>query len=192
MTHRRSAINCSPSSQTGAVLIVGLIMLLLMTVVGLAAIRGSGMQELMAGNTRDRNLAFQAAEAGLRVGEAIDTDTAAYDGTDGTFPDLNQFGMTPQRPARWTAVDWATHGANSGLDFSPSVPNPPQYVVERVVLPVGAVERAEGSGLSVNASGSGLNLPEPEFFRVSGRGTGGTTNTEVVLQTMVKKIEVTN
>lgn len=57
--------------QRGSTLLVGLVMLLLMTFIGLAAIRGSGMQELMAGNMRDRQLAFQAAESALREAEGV-------------------------------------------------------------------------------------------------------------------------
>lgn len=56
--------------QTGAALIVGLVMLLVMTVLGVAAMQTSLLEEKMAGNYRDQNLAFQAAEAALRDAEA--------------------------------------------------------------------------------------------------------------------------
>lgn len=62
-------MNCK--SQQGAILIVALIMLLLVTVIGLASMRGTSMQERMAGNLRDQELALQAAEAALRQGEAL-------------------------------------------------------------------------------------------------------------------------
>lgn len=55
--------------QQGAVLIVALIMLLLLTIIGLSSMRGTSMQESMAGNMRDSNLALQASEAALRKGE---------------------------------------------------------------------------------------------------------------------------
>jgi hypothetical protein len=57
-------------NQSGMVLLVALVMVGLMSIIAVAAIRGSNMQEAMAGNLRDRNLAFQSAEAGLRIGEA--------------------------------------------------------------------------------------------------------------------------
>ena len=50
-----------PSKQQGAVLLVALIMLLLLTVIGVAAMRDTNLQERMAGNMRDHALAFQAA-----------------------------------------------------------------------------------------------------------------------------------
>jgi type IV pilus assembly protein PilX len=55
--------------QRGAALIVALLMLLVMTVLGVAAMGVTRMEERMAGNTRDIDVAFQAAEAGLRDSE---------------------------------------------------------------------------------------------------------------------------
>ncbi|GAB5486409.1 MAG: hypothetical protein Pars93KO_28430 [Parasphingorhabdus sp.] len=57
------------SRQHGAALIVGLIILLLMTLIGVFAMRGGVMQEKMANNLRDRELAHQAAEVALRDAE---------------------------------------------------------------------------------------------------------------------------
>lgn len=58
-----------PRAQQGSVLIIALIMLLLLIMVSLASMRDTSLQEAMAGNTRDSNLALQAAEAALRKGE---------------------------------------------------------------------------------------------------------------------------
>jgi type IV pilus assembly protein PilX len=58
-----------PVRQRGAVLVVALLMLLVMTILGVTAMQMSRMEERMAGNSRDTNLAFQGAEAGLRDGE---------------------------------------------------------------------------------------------------------------------------
>lgn len=52
-------------------MIVALVMLLLLTIIGTASIRDTSLQEKMAANLRDYNLAFQAAEAGLREGERV-------------------------------------------------------------------------------------------------------------------------
>jgi type IV pilus assembly protein PilX len=46
-------------------------LLLVLTVLGVVMMQTSRMQERMAGNTRDLNLALQGAEAGLRYGEAV-------------------------------------------------------------------------------------------------------------------------
>ena len=55
--------------QRGVVLVVSLIMLLLMTLLSVSAMKTSLMEEKMAGNSRDVELAFQAAETGLRDAE---------------------------------------------------------------------------------------------------------------------------
>lgn len=51
----------------GAVLITGLIVLAVMTILGVSSMRGTLLEERMAGNLREHNNAFQAAEAGLQA-----------------------------------------------------------------------------------------------------------------------------
>jgi len=59
----------SPRNQRGAALIVVLILLMVMTLLGLASLRGTLMEERMAANMYDRSLGFQAAEAAMREAE---------------------------------------------------------------------------------------------------------------------------
>lgn len=67
-----------PRAQRGVALVVALILLVVITLVGLAAVSGTIMQNKMAANQYDRQIAFQASEAALREGEAaILTATAA-------------------------------------------------------------------------------------------------------------------
>ena len=69
ITHKvrsKQRLTTQLSKQKGAALIVGLVMLLLMTIIGLSAMQGTAMQEKMSGNMRDANLALQAGEAGMR------------------------------------------------------------------------------------------------------------------------------
>lgn len=63
-------INGTPRAQRGAVLLIALIMLLLLTVIGISSMRSTSLQERMAGNLRDESHALQAAEAAMRQGEA--------------------------------------------------------------------------------------------------------------------------
>lgn len=56
----------SPTRQRGVALYVALIMLLLLTLLGLAALQVTSMQERMSGNYRTFNLAFNRAEDALR------------------------------------------------------------------------------------------------------------------------------
>ena len=55
--------------QRGAVLVVSLIILLLMTIIGVSSMKTTTLEERMAGNLRDQNLSFQSAEAALIAGE---------------------------------------------------------------------------------------------------------------------------
>lgn len=57
------------SREKGAVLVVSMLLLMVMILLGLTAMQMTRMEERMAGNTRDGNLAFQGAEAGLRNAE---------------------------------------------------------------------------------------------------------------------------
>ena len=54
---------------SGATLVIAMLMLLVLTVLGLASMTMTRFEERMAGNSRDVNLAFQGAEAGLRDAE---------------------------------------------------------------------------------------------------------------------------
>ncbi len=59
------------TAQRGVALIICLILLLVMSLLGVAAIRGVAMEERMAGQSYDRSLAFQATEAALRAAELL-------------------------------------------------------------------------------------------------------------------------
>jgi len=66
--------------QGGASLVVVMILLVVMTLLGLAVLRSTLLEERMSANLLDRSYAFQAAEAALRQGEAVagaDTTRAA-------------------------------------------------------------------------------------------------------------------
>ena len=58
-----------PSRQRGSTLIVAMMLLLVMSMMAMTSLRGTVMQERISANAHDRYLAFQSAEAGLRMGE---------------------------------------------------------------------------------------------------------------------------
>lgn len=71
----------SSQRNSGNVLFVSLILLLVLTVIGISSISTTGLNEKMAANYRDHNLAFQAAEAALKAGEQRAKDISAiFDG----------------------------------------------------------------------------------------------------------------
>ena len=57
------------SGQAGSALIIALILLLVITVLAVAGMQNTILQERMAGNMHDRNIAFQNAESGLRTAQ---------------------------------------------------------------------------------------------------------------------------
>jgi type IV pilus assembly protein PilX len=59
------------TDQGGASLVVVMILLVVMTLLGLAVLRSTLLEERMSANLLDRSYAFQAAEAALRQGEAV-------------------------------------------------------------------------------------------------------------------------
>jgi len=168
----------SQSSQHGAVLIIGLIMMLLLTIIGLASIRGSDLQERMAGNMRDRNLAFQSAEAGLRAGELVSFGLSgtAVPNANGYFENLN-LSSTVKRPAVWEKVDWetGTYSIKLADNTIANVAEQPRYVIEKIIVPFDTAN--QGGGID-----AGSPQEDKLYYRVTSRGVGGTTDTEVVLQ----------
>jgi type IV pilus assembly protein PilX len=63
--------------QRGAVLVVALILLFAMSMLAATSMRGATLQVRMSANAYDRDLAFQSAEAGLRMGERTAENWAA-------------------------------------------------------------------------------------------------------------------
>lgn len=183
----KSKVPSAFRAQQGMVLVVGLIMVLLITIIGLAAIRGSGLQESMAGNMRDRNIAFQAAESALREGEAIVSPSNAVlpafgclDGT-GVCTDLSS---SPEKSViYWAATDWKKTAKETTLDFD-DVTNPPRYLVEELEVDIGAAAAAEGSAIDI---GGMMATGDSTPYRVTAQGFGISADTEVIVQSTYKR-----
>lgn len=69
----------TPRDQNGAALIVSLIILLVLTLLGVASMQTTTLEERMAGNLRDTSVSFEAAEAGLRSAEGYLESEWNYD-----------------------------------------------------------------------------------------------------------------
>lgn len=164
-------------NQRGAVLMVALIMLLLLTVIGMAAIRGSTLQERMAGNMRDRNVAFQSAEAGLRAAETVLNGLGAVPVGKGYGAAVD----TPGDPSFWDKTfDWTNKGLQAALGIT-YVNSQPQYYVETVKFTPGTVP---GDGVDIVSQSA---IDPPTVYRVTSRAEGGSSDTVVVLQSTYKR-----
>lgn len=181
MNHKKSY--CITRSQRGMTLIVGLIMVLIISIIAVSAIRGSNMQELMAGNMRDRNLAFQAAEAGLRMGELLvqsKGETLVFDGTNGLLQNQNKNGAVAGPVAGWNDSKWTQYSkALAVSEIELHLTRMPDYVIELIETEgAGAAASGEAIEYGVNEEESGNRA----IYRISSRGFGGSENSRVVLQ----------
>jgi Tfp pilus assembly protein PilX len=107
-----------PCRQTGAALAISLTLLAVATLVGVVAMQSTTQEEKMAGNLRDANLAFQAADSALLAGENILRNY--YWRWVGEFlQDRNLDGVQDGGlPFSWVVVP-------PGANFSQSCPPPP-------------------------------------------------------------------
>ncbi|MDO5610326.1 MAG: PilX N-terminal domain-containing pilus assembly protein [Pseudomonadota bacterium] len=129
-----NALNCRRygDGQQGISLLVVLILLLIMSVLGLAVLRGTLMQERMSANLLDRSLNFQAAEAALREGELLAQAQGASVPTAGSGcvnglceqPD-------PNNAPRWETDGFAGWRAAS-TSFAGTMASPSSFFVEHM------------------------------------------------------------
>jgi type IV pilus assembly protein PilX len=168
----------SLSQQSGVVLMVSLVMLLLLSIIGVTGSQVTALEEKMAGNSLEQNIAFQAAEAALRAGELVIENHPPADKLDLTVPP----GLVP--PPYANALHLATEGLDYKADTSwvdaesvefattiPSVSAQPRYFIEYI------------SDKPANPPTACSTPPTCiSFFRVTARGTGRQSTTRVFLQ----------
>ena len=122
------------AKQDGAVLIIALVMLLILTLLGVSVMESSVVEERMAGNNLDRNIAFQTAEASLRAGEAfvagLGNRPEPIDGaSSGSVSILGK--VPPGTPNWWTKSEawWDDNGTEYNEEFA-GTRKKPRYVIE--------------------------------------------------------------
>jgi type IV pilus assembly protein PilX len=169
--------------QQGAVLVIGLIMLLLLTVIGMSSIRGTDLQERMAGNARDHHLAFQATEAAVRSAENYlsGASISAYSNGAGYHKDLTG----PTSPLFWSPEDWGTGevaGTKEVVKIADNtlkgISEQPKYVIEQLEVSISPGNL--GSAVDQQSLDS---MAEREVYRITARGLGGTKDSEALIQT---------
>jgi type IV pilus assembly protein PilX len=180
MTHPR--LNRLPQQQRGAVLIVSMLLLLVMTLLAMGASQSTRLQERMAGSQRNQDLAFQAAEAGLRAGERFVDNPAmtkpplpcnvapcqVYER--GTLDRVVSYQNQAYENRAWWTARAQTYSATPQISGDLLAGQEPQYYVEEL-------EEVPDS-LTIPPTGP---PPSRVFYRVVARGEGGTANAQVVL-----------
>lgn len=165
----------SISRQRGAVLVVGLIFLALMTLIGVTAFSVATQEERMAGNARDRLRALEAAELALRACEnrlrlMTAADALAY--PPGAYPEMYEVPAVGTRD-KWESMDW-TSDASFEMSDVPGVAEQPRCISQR-----------QGQASLSNVS-QRAELPQSSStsyaYQVTARGVGANRNTAVLLQ----------
>ncbi len=90
--------------QHGAVLIVGLILLVVISLLGATGYSMAVQQERIAGNTRDKAIAFEAAESSLRDCESL-LSGVTRPATDGSVVGVYTAAAVGSTP-KYQSVDW--------------------------------------------------------------------------------------
>ena len=155
MSASNQNINCA-RRQRGAVMVVALIFLLVMTMLILASIRGTVMQERMASNLYDRSLAFQAAEAALREGERFVLESSPKPSAVGCDSSGNCSKPDSDTVPVWQDEDnWENaHAVDDGHGHVIQIgtlPVPPQFLVELLADNMPEVNLCESTAIDPDA-----------------------------------------
>jgi len=170
--------------QQGVTLLMSLIFLIMLSILGLNAAQMSTLEERMSGNTRSRDLAFQAAEAALKhveqnlaSGENIrGLIPAPADATSGTITAAGLRAINvclPNSAAYWNGNGVPDcNGTTRQYAWSGSTARTPSHTLNQVASqPLYVVERFPNDGTT-------------EKYRATARGVGGDSDAVVILQAM--------
>jgi len=166
-------LNTPGSRQRGVVLVISLLMLLVLTMIGLAATRGTTIEQRMTANQNDQEVAFEAAEAALRAGESELSGAATVDYASNTAGAYTLSTMT----VNWKTIDWnpsgtAVTGYTAGIQPAPIV-NPSYFIV----YDTSGGGQTTGTSLAPDQA-----LSSNALYYIYARGVGLTGNTAVILK----------
>lgn len=162
------------AAQRGMALITALLFLVVLSLLGLVGMQTSMLEERMAGNMGNRNLAFQAAEAALRDGEYYleNITLPTFDGTNGLYQ-VAAGGESPN----WETINWDSSDSRviTGDNTIEGVAAQPRYIIEELAE-VGAT-----GPQSLKPTRRGLTS-NSKAYRITARGVGGDGSAVVILQ----------
>ncbi|HSN18543.1 MAG TPA: PilX N-terminal domain-containing pilus assembly protein [Gammaproteobacteria bacterium] len=166
----------SPRSQRGVVLVISLLLLLVLTLIGLAATRSTTLEERMTSNQRDQDVAFQAAEAALRDGESAlqAASPGQFNNTNGLYDSSSTVTYTDQSV-------WDSSTTNSIVysgTLTPAPSQPPRYYIMQ------SASSGPANGQSLLADAPTVT---PTIYLVVAKGYGLSPNTVVYLQSSYQR-----
>jgi type IV pilus assembly protein PilX len=196
----RPAMPANMRAQRGAVLVVALIFLILLTILAISASGRSLLQERMAGGLHNAQQAEMSAQTALRGAEwklwtSTSNITAPLICGTGIFTDCYIF--DPANPITnvvnfRTQQGWVTAGSTeykgySGTGYTSTstghLANNPRYIIEDlgVELPPGISGGLHESGVT-GSTGTGTASTSRHIYRITARATGGSANTVRVME----------
>ena len=165
--------------QQGFTLIMSLVILVILTVLSLSSMQSTRLETAMAGNMRESDLAFQAAEMGLDYGENY-VETVTTSKTD--FNDLNGlYSEATIDPDYFDEASWS-------ISQSASVSLSQLYVQPQFIIKY-LGDRSQNEVAKVNIGGYGSSQPgiTVSNFRITSRGVGQTNSAPRLVQSYYGK-----
>ena len=159
------------------VLVTSLVILLVITMLALSSVQSTSIQELISRNQRDSNLAFNAAETALVEAESVINSLSSLSYGDSASPKIYDARSAGALTNLWNST--YVNASSSNVDV---VASQPVFVIEHVRTVISDEDR-----LNIDNIGQNPNTCCTQMFRITARGTGGTDNAQVVLQTTYGK-----
>ena len=158
----------SLKQQSGVVLVISLIMLLLLTLIAISGSQVTGLEEKMASNSRDQNLAFQAAESALRAAEkeieALESVTKLNTQFNGSNTWLLKEDVAMPSLFLGTTMTWNNNDSRQFQSGIIEINTQPRYFIKHV-------GRDVGDEVNLSHYGDSGSM-EVHYFVITARGTG--------------------
>lgn len=181
LTRTQSQITVSPHSQRGVTLVIALVLLMVVSLLGLSAMRSTSLEEKMASNSQDQGLAFQAAEAALRAGIEQITTAENTGFTDNCVSGYCTAADGDDDYGRWDdpVLDvWGNGARHQTVNGLAGVASQPRYIIEKLDY------ASAPSTPSLVVGYGAASAAAQSYYRITARGTGGSDTAVAVLQTM--------
>lgn len=177
----------SKHSQTGAILIIGLILLFALTLIGVGAMSSNLLQLRMAANMSDVNTAFNAADTALRARQRwlarVNTVPVERNNCSGqancialrSWLGANWWQKVSNQQLSWWRINAMEYGAAGNKDLN-SVSEDPRTIMEYVSI------SHDMKNIGETQQKSGI-----KFYRITAYGVGETDVSKVILQQTISK-----
>ena len=179
---KQSAMHAFPGRQHGVVLFIALVLLLVLTTLGVVLARMQMVEERMAGNEDNHQLAFQAAEAALRaaeddLGTGVYTNAQFVSNTGGLYQLWTEPTMlAPPYDSVINSINWNDAAvtlpyrgpALTGVPLNAQQPTVVIEMLPPVIIP---------------SCSSGANSPA-STFRITAHAAGGDGSAQATLQSV--------